>query len=156
MKYFTSCTNRKNSHRYRAEEIFYQVGKIFWLPFCVVGFWFARGGYGKYGGDMSCAIRRMCGFPCPGCGGTRAFYYLFQGNISESFRQNPIVLFGISAYVHFMLLYCWRSRRSARQEGKGHFQGIHVEYYAYAAIFVLLSQWLVKLANILVLLVERA
>lgn len=155
MRYFTTYINRRNSHRYRAEEIFYRAGKIFWLPFCIAGFWFAQKGYEKYGSGMSCAIRRMCGFPCPGCGGTRAFFYLFQGNISESFRQNPIVLFGVCAYLHFMLLYYWQRHKSGRQEGLGQSAGIHIEYYAYGAVFVLLSQWLIKIIRILLLLSGR-
>ena len=138
----------KSNRRYRADEIFYQIGKGFWLPFCLAGIWFSHGGYERYGGLTACAVRRICGFPCPGCGGTRAFYYLFRGDIIRSFYFNPTVIYGVLAYVHFMLLYFYRKHISGTIQEKE----IHIQYYMYAAIVVILTQWAVKIINILLIL----
>lgn len=129
----------------RADTFFYQLGKLFWLPFCAAGFWFARSGYERYGALTQCAIRRRCGLPCPGCGGTRAFYYLFQGAFLRSLTLNPAVIFGVLAYFHFMALYFYRKHISGNLAEKE----IHIPYYLYAAIIVILTQWVIKLIRIL-------
>lgn len=125
--------------------MFYQIGKVFWIPFGAFGFWFAGTGYDRYKELTSCAIRRMCGLPCPGCGGTRAFYYLFQGDFVKSFELNPTVVFGITSYLHFMFLYFYRKHIS-RMIGT---KEIHLQYYMYIAIGVILLQWLAKIIKIL-------
>lgn len=130
--------------KYRVDEVFYQVGKMVWLPFCAVGIWFSHSGYERYGEWMACFIRKICGLPCPGCGGTRAFYYLFQGNLLKSFQLNPTVIYGVMAYLHFMALYFYRSHISGTIREKE----IQITTYMYAAIVVLLAQWAVKMVNI--------
>ncbi|MCM1136385.1 MAG: DUF2752 domain-containing protein [Clostridium sp.] len=135
----------KEAGRCRADEIFYQIGKFFWLPFGMAGLWFSHRGYDKYGKLMECSIRKMSGLPCPGCGGTRAFYLLFRGELLKSFLQNPTVLFGVLAYLHFMLLCFYRKHYSGSWQRKE----IHIEYYMYAAIAVILLQWLAKLGRII-------
>ena len=57
---------------------------------------------------------------------------------------NPAVIYGVLAYFHFMALYFYRkhiSRRLAEKE-------IHIPYYMYAAIAVILTQWVIKLIRI--------
>lgn len=140
-----NCTKSIVNKKYRADEIFYQIGKGFWLPFCLAGLWFAHGGFEKYGELTTCAIRRMCGFPCPGCGGTRAFYYLFRGNLTRSFQLNPTIIYGVLAYLHFMLLFFYRKHiRKTINEKE-----IQIPFYMYAAIGVILVQWSVKIITIL-------
>lgn len=41
----------------------------------------------------TCIIKLLTGFDCPGCGGTRAFYYLMTGNIPEAARHHAIAVF---------------------------------------------------------------
>lgn len=129
----------------RADGLFYQAGKVLWLPFCLAGLWFARTGYDRYGELAACAVRRRCGLPCPGCGGTRAFYYLFQGEFVKSFRFHPAVLFGVFAFFHFMALCFYRRHVSGSYENRE----IHMEYYLYAAVGVILTQWVIKMIWIL-------
>ncbi len=136
------------NQKLHADGIFYQIGKVFWLPFCLVGVWFAHGGYERYGELTACGIRRMCGLPCPGCGGTRAFYYLFLGNFRESFVLNPTVIYGVLAYLHFMLLYFCRKHFGGRSGALSR-KEIHIQYYMYAAIVVILVQWAIKIIKIL-------
>lgn len=145
-------TNAQGGGKYRADEIFYRIGKVIWLPFLIAGFWFACYGYERYGELAECGIRKICGLPCPGCGGTRAFYYLFRGEVGKSFRLNPTVLFGVLAYLHFMLL-CFFRKHLLRNFQK---KEIHIPYYLYAAIAVILTQWAVKIIRIITLLNEAA
>ncbi len=146
MNFLTNSTIKmKKIQRIRVDEVFYQIGKVFWLPFGIAGFWFAWMGYDKYGEMTACAIRRMCGLPCPGCGGTRAFYYLFQGDFIKSFCLNPTVIYGILAYLHFMLLFFCRKHITRTIVEKE----IHIQYYMYIAIGVILLQWSIKLIIIL-------
>lgn len=139
-----STIDQSRSKSCRVDTVFYQLGKFFWLPFCMAGFWFAQSGYEKYGDLTECAIRQRCGLPCPGCGGTRAFYYLFRGAFFKSIALNPAVIFGVLAYLHFMALYFYRKHISGSLEEKE----IHIPYYLYAAVIVILTQWVIKLIRI--------
>ena len=138
----------RSGHKIRVDEVFYQIGKVIWFPFCAAGLWFAQSGYEKFGYLTACAIRRMCGLPCPGCGGTRAFYFLFRGEIIKSFLYNPTVMYGILAYLHFMLTFFYRKHISKTSLDKE----INIQYYLYVAIGVILLQWCIKLINILLFL----
>lgn len=145
MNLWMNSTTKMNAHnKIRTDGFFYQLGKIVWFPFCVFGIWFAKGGYEKYAGITTCAVRKRCGLPCPGCGGTRAFYFLFQGEYIKSFLMNPTVIYGILAYFHFMLLFFYRKHISKMTDRE-----IHIQYYMYAAIGVILIQWCIKLIIIL-------
>lgn len=48
-----------------------------------------------------CPMRALTGFPCAGCGLTRAFLYLAGGKITEAARMNPMA-FPVLAFI----LYC--------------------------------------------------
>ena len=139
----------KTDRKYRADEVFYQIGKVIWLPFILAGFWFAYEGYNRYGELAQCGIKKISGLPCPGCGGTRAFYYLFRGELLKSFRLNPAVIYGVAAYLHFMLLYFYRKHKRGGEQQKE----IYIPYYMYAAIAVILVQWIVKIVRMLLLII---
>ena len=49
-----------------------------------------RSGYGL----PPCGFKEVTGYHCPGCGGTRAFYFLLHGKIKASFYHNPILILG--------------------------------------------------------------
>ena len=129
--------------KYRVDEFFYIIGKIIFIPLFLFGMWFAKGGYESSSPLFECALRRMSGLPCPGCGGTRAFYHLFHGELIESIRLNPIVVYGMGAYLHFMCLFAYR-----KHTGRGADKEIPVQYYLYGAAAVLLLQWIFKIAHI--------
>ena len=40
----------------------------------------------------SCIFASTTGLPCPGCGWTRAFFALLEGNIMESLRLYPLLI----------------------------------------------------------------
>lgn len=41
----------------------------------------------------SCIIKLTTGFDCPGCGGTRAFYYLMHGDLPAAAHHHAIAVF---------------------------------------------------------------
>lgn len=49
-----------------------------------------------------CFVRSVSGFPCPGCGLTRAAAALFNGNIKEAFNYHPLIIAAI-----FFILVCF-------------------------------------------------
>lgn len=60
-------------------------------------------------GTTTCAFKLVTGFDCPGCGGTRAFFYLLNGNIPEAARNHAIALFAAPFLVWMYLT--WAGRR---------------------------------------------
>lgn len=135
----------KENGRYRVDAVFYRIGLLVLFPFCLFGFWFARSGYEAHSELFTCAVRKACGFPCPGCGGTRAFYYLFKGELLKSFQMNAAVLYGVAAYLHFMFRMLFRELINKDRVQKE----VKLEYYLYGAAAVVVLQWLVKLGCII-------
>ncbi len=132
--------------RIRIDTVFYHIGKIIWLPVLWAGSWFVKIGFEDYSGYMACSVYRMTRLPCPGCGGTRAVYYLFLGDFIKSFCYHPAVLFGVAAYFHFMLLYFCRKHITGSVKQKE----IHIEYYLYVLAGIIVLQWIVKIIAIFV------
>jgi len=63
----------------------------------------------KIGFSTFCLFQSLTGFPCPGCGMTRAFIQLSQGHIREAIALNPM-----SMLAALLLLY-QLTRFSVRQ-----------------------------------------
>jgi len=40
---------------------------------------------------IPCLFLKFTGIPCPGCGGQRSVFYLFQGNFKEAFLIYPAI-----------------------------------------------------------------
>ncbi len=52
--------------------------------------------------DMpTCIVKLTTGLDCPGCGGTRAFYYLMHGNVSQAARYHAPAVFAAPFLVWF-------------------------------------------------------
>lgn len=49
----------------------------------------------------ACPIYKVSGFACPGCGMTRAFHAILQGDVAGAFRFNIFMplMFGILAFI---------------------------------------------------------
>ncbi|NJC68263.1 DUF2752 domain-containing protein [Planosporangium thailandense] len=43
----------------------------------------------------TCLLKLTTGFDCPGCGGTRAFWYLLHGNLPQAARNHALFVFAV-------------------------------------------------------------
>jgi Protein of unknown function (DUF2752) len=43
----------------------------------------------------SCILKLTTGFDCPGCGGTRAAWYLLHGNVPQAARHHAVFVFAV-------------------------------------------------------------
>lgn len=86
-----------------------------------------------------CYVRKRSGLYCPGCGGTRAFFAVLQGNFLGSFFYHPLVLYMGVLYVVFM----FRGVIHFLSKGKYPFMKFHLGYI-YVAIVITIVQFLVK------------
>lgn len=66
---------------------------------------------------LECQLREEIGLYCPGCGGTRAVLSLLQGNIIESIKYNPIVVYAIVVTIIYFVLKL-RKKLNAEWEAK--------------------------------------
>jgi hypothetical protein len=57
----------------------------------------------------TCLIRLTTGFDCPGCGGTRAFWYLLHGNVPAAARSHLIAVFAAPFLVYAYLTWLGRA-----------------------------------------------
>lgn len=59
----------------------------------------------------TCIIKLTTGLDCPGCGGTRAFYYLMHGNVPEAARHHVMAVFAapflVWLYVAWSVKHIW-------------------------------------------------
>ncbi|MBD5461044.1 MAG: DUF2752 domain-containing protein [Lachnospiraceae bacterium] len=62
----------------------------------------------------SCPMRLLTGFPCPGCGGTRAAVLLLQGRFQEAFGMNPAVF----VWIPYVLYLLWQRYLGAPRNRK--------------------------------------
>lgn len=130
----------------RVDTVFYHIGILIWIPALLVGRWFVQVGFADYSGYMACSLYRLTGYPCPGCGGTRAVYYLCMGDLAKSFCYHPAVCFGVVAYLHFMMLYFVR-KHITKTIGQ---KEIRIEYYLYVFAAIVILQWIVKMVGLFV------
>ncbi len=81
--------------------------------FCFAGaasyVWISNPTNGGAADIPTCIVKLTTGLDCPGCGGTRAFYYLLHGNIAEAARYHAIAVFAAPFLVWFYL--AWAIKR---------------------------------------------
>ncbi|MBR6791065.1 MAG: DUF2752 domain-containing protein [Oscillospiraceae bacterium] len=49
--------------------------------------------------DIGCPIRKLTGFPCPGCGMTRACLAALRLNFAEAFRYHPLWILPVPLFL---------------------------------------------------------
>jgi hypothetical protein len=56
----------------------------------------------------SCLVKMTTGLDCPGCGGTRAFYYLMHGNLPEAVRHHAMAVLAAPFLIWLYVAYSVR------------------------------------------------
>ena len=90
-------------------------------------------------GGIPCMFFSAFHLYCPGCGGTRSFYYFVHGNIWQSLIHNPFVPYTLVLYSVFMI-----NTFLCRHTKKAGFVGFPITILIYVAIGILFGQWIVR------------
>lgn len=53
----------------------------------------------------TCLLKMTTGFDCPGCGGTRAFYYLVQADLPAAARHHLVFVFAVPFLIYAYLVW---------------------------------------------------
>lgn len=138
--------NRKKliSKTSRAKEV---EDSLYWLSLlivCVIAVVYAAGQILAktvgLEGVTQCVIKRVTGFPCPGCGGTRAIVSLFHGKILTAIYYHAFAVYCVVVYLLFFV-----SQTLDRITG-GKVRGMKFRVgYVRAAFALLIVQYLLKL-----------
>ena len=80
-------------------------------------------------------------FPCPLCGGTRAYHYLLEGRIIEAMKSNFFAVFYV-VYIGFNIILL--SISSVFQEKFKKY--IFVNLFIF--IFLLITQWIINIITL--------
>jgi Protein of unknown function (DUF2752) len=62
----------------------------------------------------TCLLKLTTGFDCPGCGGTRAFWYLLHGNVPQAARHHAMFVFALPFLVYMYV--AWSANLIARRQ----------------------------------------
>jgi hypothetical protein len=57
------------------------------------------------GGPPTCLLKVTTGFDCPGCGGTRAFWYLLHGNVPAAVRHHAMFVFALPFLIYMYVAW---------------------------------------------------
>lgn len=60
---------------------------------------------GQVGPTGGCVFKALTGLDCPGCGGTRAFFYLIHGNVPEAARNHLLAVFAAPFVVYMYIAW---------------------------------------------------
>lgn len=88
-----------------------------------------------------CYFHQLTGLYCPGCGGTRAWIALLHGHFLHSLVYHPVVLYGTSVY----LVYVLSNLRALLPHMRHTPSGMAFRNsYLYAAVILILGNWILK------------
>lgn len=88
--------------------------------------------------DRPCIIYKYLGIYCPGCGGTRALIHLLHGRLIKSAWYHPLVIYGATLYVCFMVSHTLRKLHIIKKGMRFR------EGYLYGALVVLGLNFVLK------------
>lgn len=70
---------------------------------------------------IPCLFHLLTGLYCPGCGGTRAVWYLLHGQILKSIQYHPLVPYTAFVLAAEVAAGCLKGKTGQRFFGKGRF-----------------------------------
>ena len=129
-------TNYKNM---ATEDIFYKLGKFIFFPVCMILIILSQLTMSQFLSLPECIVFKNIHIYCPGCGATRALYYLVHLNLQKSFMLHPFVIYTFFVYITFMMR-CFYHRHLSRK----YFKKIRIERYLYFGALIILVQWIIK------------
>lgn len=94
---------------------------------------------------LPCIFYKLTGFYCPGCGGTRAFNMLIQGNLLRSLMYHPVVIYGAIIYAWYMV----SNGIELLSKGKWRIGLRYHQWLVYLGIVILAANFIIK--NIIIL-----
>ena len=61
----------------------------------------------------SCFFASILGIPCPGCGSSRAFLLLLQGQFGQAIRMHPLILVSLAILIAVpsYFIWAWQARK---------------------------------------------
>lgn len=92
---------------------------------------------------LRCKMKIAFGIPCPGCGGTRALWYLLHGNLIKAVYYHAFAVYGAIWYLVFFVSQT--IQRVAAKFGK-QVRGMQFHMsLLYIAVAILVLQYVLKL-----------
>ncbi|MGL5683791.1 MAG: DUF2752 domain-containing protein [Marinifilaceae bacterium] len=85
----------------------------------------------EYGFFPPCPFYKLTGLQCPGCGSQRAIHSLLNGNITQAFGYNPLMVLSIPYLLGGYIL-----RVFAKQDDRIH--ALYLRLYHGKAVFAVL------------------
>ena len=64
----------------------------------------------------SCFFASILGIPCPGCGSSRAFLLLLQGQFGQAIRMHPLILVSLTILIAVPLYFFWAWQARKKDE----------------------------------------
>lgn len=80
--------------------------------------------------NIGCPIYYITGFPCPGCGMTRASIELLRANFLKAFNFHPLIYF----LPPYSMLYLYNKRKNR-----------NVNFLIYIFIFIFIATYLIRI-----------
>jgi len=114
------------------------------LPFFLLGFLLARYATPVFALLPACAFRAAFGFPCPGCGATRAGLALAQGELLAALAYHPLFVVCIGV-LSLWSAKGWLEKLSGKEIGKafaGKIQKKLLRWLRWLAISAMVFNWL--------------
>lgn len=136
----TIAKNNPKKYRTIEDDLFF-IGTIFamlLLAAAIAGFLWP--GLRHFLTLPPCLFHQLCGYYCPGCGGTRAFRALLHGHILTAFCFHPFVPYAVAVYLSFMATQATeRISRSKLPVGMRYHNGL-----VWLAVILIMGNFIVK------------
>lgn len=86
------------------DTIIYTLMCVTMVPALIIGFFYLEFAKMQLPEEIKgCVFQKVAGVYCPGCGGTRAFWALFSGNILMAIYYHPAAVYGVGLYLVYFI-----------------------------------------------------